>query len=438
MSDEENDTVAPLCTCGAAHNFDDPNTVKSASVRAGGGGSGSSNSQSNRKTPAWLESSFVHLMAPRRPHQQSSSSSTKQNHAHHSQPPHGFLEQHQHMIQLLEAVSSIASGGDDHINNVSLCMDCIDRVAAALETDTQRLYGEINVYNEAVEESKRKEKTIEAISKNALEDTERTYVDEIEMLRQELEAREQELSHLYSLYKEQTEITQQSERFEEQILQEQNSLELQSTVFDDTLQLLSKSLGQVQNEVDRLSIVKLPQTLFDLQVDERGLRYPLINQLRLAYRPKGDVPVTEIQVAWSQATQLLLTLGTLLHYPSSDWKVVPLTNISKLIFRKEIFDLKPGDCRGLMAWNALLDQVTKHAMSYQHSPNNSSSKKQNPPPFTSSPSSIGNTELAHLDQLDHVGWSQVIHRMASNLLWLSDTVSDLVALQVSTVAHGVV
>ena len=429
--EEQHDTVAPLCSCGAAHTFDDTATnANNKAIGANGGGVGGSNSPS-RKTPAWLESSFVHLMAPRRPHPYPSSSNNKQQqqqvHHHHCQPPHGYLEQHQHLLQLMEAVSS---------DDVSLCNDCIDRVAGALETDTQRLYKETNAYNEAVAESKRKEKTtIEMISKKALDNTERAYLDEIEILTQELEAREQELRHLYSLYKEQTEITQQSEVFEQHMLQEKNSLELQSTVFDDTLQIMSKSLAQIQNEVDRLSIVKLPQTLFDLQVDSRGLRYPLINQLRLAYRPKGDVPVTEIQVAWSQATQLLLTLGTLLRYPSSDWKVVPLTDCAKVIYKKEIFNLKPGDCRGLMAWNALLDSVIKHAMS-QPSCTNSNSKR-NPPPFTSSPSSIGNTELAHLDQLDHVGWSTVIHRMASNLLWLSDTVSDLVAFQVSTIAHGV-
>jgi hypothetical protein len=433
MEEEDNDTVAPLCTCGQSshnNNFDDTSNSKASSK---GGGSPS------KKTPAWLESSFVHLMAPRRPRQESSKYSQQQQHqqqhAHHCQPHHGYLEQHQHLLQLLDAVSSSSSSSSSE--EVSLCMDCVDRVAAALETDTQRMYGEINAYHEAVAESKQKQRTInETISKKALEDTERTYMDEIEMIRQEVQAREEELGHLYSLYKEQTEITQQSEVFEEQILQEQNALELQSLAFDDSLQLLSKSLGQIQHEVDRLSMVKLPQTLFDLQVDERGLRYPLINQLRLAYRPKGDVPVSEIQVAWSQATQLLLTLGTLLRYPSSDWKIVPLADCSKLIFRKEIFNLKPGDCRGLMAWNALLDQVIKHAMSMSQQPCQPGSNKDPTPPFPSSPSSIGNTELAHLDQLDHVGWSQVIHRMASNLLWLSECASELVAFQVSTVAHS--
>ena len=87
----------------------------------------------------------------------------------------------------------------------------------------------------------------------------------------------------------------------------------------------------------------------------------------------------------------------------------------------------PGDCRSLMAWNALLDQVLRHTRSI--------TKAAQPPPFGSSSNSIGRTELVALDRNDHVGWSQVIHRMASNLLWLSECVSVRVASQVGTLAH---
>jgi hypothetical protein len=408
LDEEGEDTVAPLCTCGQFTQAED------ASLKLSKSGT------TSKKTPTWLESSFVHLMAPRRTQQSNSS-----RQAHHCQPQHGFLEQQQHLLQLLDATSS---------SNVSLCKDCTDRVAAALEADTQRLYTEAHTYQEAVTDSKQRAKVFEAISKLDLEETERAYQNEIKMLQQEVQGREVELTHLNSLYKEQLEITQQLDIFEDQVQQEQNALELQSKAFDNSAQLLSKTLSKVQNEVDRLSMVKLPLSLFDLQVDERGLRYPLINQLRLAYRPKGDVPVKEIQVAWSQATQLLLILGTLLQYPSSDWKLVPLADCAKLIYRKEIFNLSPGDCRSLMAWNALLDQVVKHACSYSKINN----KKSQPPPFPSSPNSVGNTELVHLDRTDHIGWSQVIHRMASNLLWLSERASELVAMQVSTIAHSIV
>ena len=416
MDDEENETIAPLCTCGQFHSSEVSSKV-------------STGLNTSRKTPAWLESSFVHLMAPRRPLHLSTLTSKHGSQPYHSQ--HGFLEQHQHLEQLLEAASASASPAE-----ISLCSFCTDRVAAALEMDTQRLHAEVSVYKEAVSDTKQRARTFEAISKVSLYEAERAYLDEIAMLQQEVETSEAELSHLTSLLKEQLDVTEDLGAFADQIQQDQNALELQSKAFDDSAKLLTKTLSTVQTEVDQLSIVRLPLSLFDLQVDERGLRYPLINQLRLAFRPKGDASEGEIRAAWSQATQLLLILGTLLQYPSSEWKLVPLADCAKLIYRKEIFNLKPGDCRSLMAWNALLDQVMRHAKTIFAAQQDKNAIKS--PPFPSSPSSIGNTELARLDRTDHVGWSQVIHRMASNLLWLSERVSELVALQVSTLAHSIV
>lgn len=359
-----------------------------------------------------------------------SSFSTNKHSSHPFHVQHGFLEQHQHMEQLLEVASSSASA------EALLCSNCTDRVAAALEADTQRLYAEVTAYNDAVAETRHRARTFEGISKVTLQEAEQAYNDEITMLRQEVEAREAELSHLHILLKEQLKIAEELGDYVDHIHQEQNALELQSKSFDDSAKLLSKTLAKVQEEVDQLSIVRLPLSLFDLQVDERGLRYPLINQLRLAFRPKGDASEGEIRAAWSQATQLLLILGTLLQYPSSEWKLVPLADCAKLIYRKEIFNLKPGDCRSLMAWNALLDQIIRHAKTILAVQQDKLEWKS--PPFPSSPSSIGNTELARLDRTDHVGWSQVIHRMASNLLWLSERVSELVAFQLSTLAHSVV
>ena len=155
-------------------------------------------------------------------------------------------------------------------------------------------------------------------------------------------------------------------------------------------------------------------------------------------------------------------------YHGLDWKLVPLVDCAKLIYRKEIFNLAPGDCRSLMAWNALLDQVVKHALSivgggvinatstssrvggsspiknqsYNRSSSNNKSKKElstSPfPPFSSSATMIGGTEIARLEPSDDVGWSLVIHKMVSNLLWLSNRASDLAATQVSSMAHSVI
>lgn len=402
------------CTCGMYHG------ETSSRLSPVGG------NRTSRKTPNWLESSFVHLATPRSP-QHLTSSIAKQSHVIPTQ--HGFLEPHQHLEELIHAASSTEDS--------SICANCIDRVAAALEADTQRLYAETKAYQDSVKDAKQRAKTFDSISRVDLKDAERAYEDEIAILQQEVESREAELAHLDSLLQEQMKISKELDTFSDNVQLASNSFELQSRSFDDSAKLLSKTLSKVQTEVDQLSIVRLPLSQFDLQVDERGLRYPLINQLRLAFRPKGDATDSEIRAAWSQATQLLLILGTLINYPSSEWKLVPLADCAKLIYRKEIFNLKPGDCRSLMAWNALLDQVIRHAKSL-FSAQQATGKTLKTPPFPSSPSSIGNTELARLDRSDSVGWSQVIHRMASNLLWLTEEVSELVALQVSTLAHSVV
>jgi Apg6 BARA domain len=431
MHDEENDQVTPLCTCGTLQRHLPHHDDHDSSPP------GAKNSPHQR--PTWLESSFVHLMAPRsskrplhHPYEGSGKGTTKtttttDNHHHHS--PHGYLEQHQHLEHLLLAAATAGSLGAD----IPLCSECIDRVAAALDADTQRLQDEIKAYQDTVVDTKTTLKTFESVSKVPLRQAEQAYHEEILMLQQEVEAREAELAHLYRLYKEQLTITDELGEWGDRVHQDQCALELQAKAFDDSAILLSKSLSNIQSEVDQLSMVRLPLSLFDLQVDERGLRYPLINQLRLAFWPKGDATESEIKAAWSQATQLLLVLGTLLQYTSSEWKLVPLSDCAKLIYRKEIFNLKPGDCRSLMAWNALLDQVIRHAKTVF-----SQSLSSQSPPFPSSPSSIGNTELARLDRTDHVSWSHVVHRMASNLLWLSERVSEYVALQVSTLAHSTV
>jgi len=531
----------PICTCGRMSSSDMMMTVAIDNEKLKPVNVSEVGIRTNKKintekiggtktNSVWLDSSFVHLMTPRNNIRTTkdygenlapSQNSYQQIHQGQLYSQHGFLEQHEHLLQLLEAAythvgdiehSNNFAGKKNNINNhdhggeVELCVDCIDRVASALEANTQRLYAEVEVYHSTVQTSKHRSKALQRTTKDVTSagiatnsmlkhtatasqtsnnnnksinnDTiEEAYQEEISMLEREIQARCDELLHYKSIHKEQTQITSELSRLEESLQLKENSLKLQSEAFDNRRHILTKSLSEVQSEVDKLTCVSLPRALFDLQVDQaRGLHYPLINQLRLAFRPKGDVPAKEIQVAWSQATQLLLILGTLLEYPGLDWKLVPLADCAKLIYRKEIFNLVPGDCRSLMAWNALLDQVVKHALSiatgfssnsgnctdsttiprnkhvqYENRIDTKSTEitstrtndphmilKPIPPPYSSSPTMIGFTELARLDPIDHFGWSQVIHRMASNLLWLSNRASNLSATQVSSLTHCVV
>jgi hypothetical protein len=456
--EDSGDTLQPLCTCGQLT----PSSPSKATTSSG----------STKKN--WLESSFVHLMAPApttKGHGRNGSdyvknTKTKQHLERHKQhqrqsSSQAMVEQHQHLLQLLDAA---------HGCETELCVSCIDRVAAVLEADTQRLYSEVNAYQDAVKAAQQRAKPFirndnnSSTRKNNISTTldwpatENGYQREIELLEREVSAKHEELVQLKSLYKEQLAIAKQLDQIDDQRQLEQNALQWQSHTFEDRRQLLTDTLTEVQLEVEKLSLLNIPGALFTLQVDPRGLRYPLINQLRLAFHPKGDVPHQEVRVAWSAATQLLLFCGTLLNYPGKDWKLVPLAETAKLIYRKEIFNLNPGNSRSLMAWNALLDQVVKHALttrnnrnqnqsslqnaqqSNQH--NNSHTSNKNPtssslsaPPFVSSTTTIGGTELARMDPTDHFGWSQVIHRMASNLLWLSNQASDLAVTQVTSMAH---
>mmetsp|Transcript_26419 Transcript_26419/g.62902 ORF Transcript_26419/g.62902 Transcript_26419/m.62902 type:complete len:546 (-) Transcript_26419:312-1949(-) len=504
-TDEQYDQVAPLCTCGHG--------IISSSHLTSGVSSSSSSSSSSPSTGAnttksdtsttgggkWLGSSFIHLVThPRGLGVRTSSTKNNEYDGQHlafdTELTHDFLEQNQHLLQLLNAARGVVKddphggggggsarsgggGGEDGVG-VHLCADCADRVAAALEADTRRLYSEVETYQETVTAAELRAKTLQKqLSTTFMSSTsnsssssssesnptltlaaaEDAYRQELSMLEQEIQAREEELEHLAALYEDHMFLSTRMDEEDEQTEHEQNSLELESESFDYRRQLLTGTLTEVQDEMDKLSIVPLPRALWSLQVDPRGLRYPLINQLRLAFQPKGDVQTQEIQVAWSQATQLLLFLGKLFEYPGQDWKVIPLAPVAKLIYRKEIFNLSPGNTRSLLAWNALLDQVVKYAWSISSSdssnrqqrpshPNKStatgpsSSANYNnlasmPPPFPSTPTSIGDTELARLDRTDHVGWSQVIHRMASNLSWLSDRASERAAMQVASTAN---
>jgi hypothetical protein len=445
--EEGEDTVSPLCTCGQMASMDrNPPKAKN---------------DNNKKKNSWLESSFVHLMAPRygRSNNKTGMNSSPVQQLYHQQPtrdqPHGFWEEYQQAKQLMDAA---------HGCDVELCMDCIDFVSAALEKDTQRLYAEMQAYEDAVHAAQQRSKILRNMDANnnhmKITSTEEAYQQEIDTLRNEVEARQEELAHLKFLFSEQMNISKQLDEMDNCLHLQQNSLEIQSNAFENRRDLLTKSLSEVLEEVDKLSLVSISTALFDLQVDPRGLRYPLINQLRLAFQPKGDVPAEEVQVAWSQATQLLLFLGKLFDYPGTDWKLVPLADCAKLIYRKDIFNLSPGDCRSLMALNALLDQVVRHAIISTHKSfsttgygmgvasgkavrsthgkmrtTNSNNNSVNSPPFPSSPTTIGDAELARLDPNDHFGWSEVIHCMASNLLWLSERGSELAATQVSSMSY---
>jgi Apg6 BARA domain len=366
-----------------------------------------------------------------------------------------------------------------------------DRVEQALEADTERLQTECFTYQEAVRDDDARikgwrqtiqraaifapsgmmhegEEVLSGVSNTAEStmdverNTEEAFRKEVEQLEEACEQHREELAYLRALQREHALNELELDRLQDAIAEEQNVLELESRAFDNDQEQLSRALAEIQDEVERLSSseIRLPATLLHLQVDiERGLRYPLINELRLAYRPKGDVQWKEIQAAWALAAHLLFIIGTLFQFQSQHWRIVPLSHCAKLIYypparseemsgfnagqdasegksRTVVFNLghpKTNGTKALLTWNALLCQVVHHVTSKiaQAVENGILDPAQIPPvPFAISPTNIGGISLTNLDENDDGGWSRVIHFMASDLLWLSECASSYVLQQV--------
>lgn len=366
----------------------------------------------------------------------------------------------------------------------------IVRVEQALEDDTVRLQAECFTYKGAIREDEARVKgwrhavhrAVVVVSSgmqegeevvsgvpNVIEETieaerstEEAYLNEVELLEIACQQHREELARLRAFQKEQRRISLELERAQEAIAVEQNALELEARAFDNDQERLSRTLAECQDEVDRLSAseILLPATLLHLQVDrERGLRYPLINALRLAYRPKGDVQWKEIQAAWALAAHLLLVVGTVFEFQSQHWKIIPLSRCAKLIYhpptrnegmsgfhaehdasegkiRTVIFNLghpKTIGSKALLTWNALLYQLTQHVASkiaFATENGIMDATTVTPIPFEISPTNIGGISLMTLDENDDGGWARVIHFMASDLLWLSKCASSYILQQV--------
>jgi len=188
-----------------------------------------------------------------------------------------------------------------------------------------------------------------------------------------------------------------------------------------------------------------------VRVDPRGLRYPLVNGLRLSHHPKGDLTWGEVDAAWAQAAQLLLFVGGTAGFASRDLRVVPLTSCAKIIevgrggdrrivhsLGKDALESKEdrgeknvsdgaGHIRSMVlslcAFNALLYQLVYHietsVLGAKVGPAPSSSSIERPP-YKMSRYQIGQYDLQRLREGDDPGWSAVVQCIASNLKWLAE------------------
>ena len=457
------------CSCGNFYGVEGTSTESGATI------SFPQNSKQNPSGPRTaLDASFVHLPLYVQEEKPSSLRSPRSSlfHSHYCSTG-GFLESYHHLSALQQAATS-------PLEPPCLCLKCIQRVERAIDADTTRMQDEILAYRDAVKDGEARLKgwkhaiqeaaqlmqgdkvlsTIDGLQSTNDEEWERTeeaFRSEIAVMEETCRQHRDELAHLRSLQREQALALQDLDHIHDLMADEQNALELMARAFDNDQEQHSRVLAKIQGEVGRLSSasIRLPSVLLQLQVDiERGLRYPLINELRLAYRPKGDVQWSEISAAWSLAAHLLLVVGTLFHFQSLHWKIVPLSNCAKLIYhpnddisesgaddgkrkrRAMVYNLghpKAKGSKALLAWNALVHELVQHVSLTMKQACESGifdATKISSLPFEASPTKIGSITLTQLDENDDVGWSRAIHCMASDLLWLSECTSMFVLQEV--------
>lgn len=325
-----------------------------------------------------------------------------------------------------------------------------------MEADLQRLESECHLYRQATrDESTRQASQLRALttthdndtttsrdrsssSESILATMEQTLRLELDRLVEICRQDEAELENLTQLEKEAAAAAQQLDALQWSINEQANALELETHAFENEEQQIQTVLTQVQTEVDRLSSqgIRFPARALDLRIDSRGLRYPLINELRLAYRPKGDVEWQEIQCAWALAAQLLLQSATLLDFQSRHWRIVPLSQCAKIIYHSaennhrgivhNVGHPSSKSCQALMAWNALLFEVVQHALTTLKAgiaKDLLDAKSVEQVPYEQASQKIGGVPLRHLAVDDDASWSRVVHFMSCNLLWLANMAS---------------
>ena len=412
-------------------------------------------------------------------------------------------ERYKHLALLEQAAAAAAANNNDEISlspappPPPMCLECVHRVQQALELDTDRLHAECVVYRQAVKEkelrvqdwkrivgtttattagtataaaeakkddssdddaaatsSTAKSQDNDHSDNNLIQRAKQAFQMEIEILQDTCQQHEEELLHLQSVRKELLRVSQEIDQAEEIMNEERNALALEARAFRNDQEQCHRILSEIHEESERLSspAIRLPSLLLDLRVDkERGLRYPLINDLRLAYRPKGDVQWEEIQAAWSLAAQLLLYVGTIFEFQSRNWRIVPLSSSAKLIYHpsrdntmdKEdsssarirgskgtvVYNLghhKTHNSRALLAWNALLHQLASCVLGKMNQAcDRGLMDTEAIPrlPYEMTSTKIGIIALTELNDSDDTGWSRAIHCMSSNLLWMSDCAS---------------
>jgi hypothetical protein len=433
------------CSCGKnvqhedAHHHD-PHTVASNTIR--------------ESRP--LDSSFVHLPLPPQHGKDLNGINfgTDQLSDEGDLYNQGILNSYRHINTLLQVAEDhlSARSGEDIEMDAHMCLNCVERIASAIEDNTARLEAESDDYDAAVKyEQGKRRRLLKALSisaeinqekgkeddehvefsetwqeENILQNALDTLDDELKRLQIIHEEHKSELQKMDGLLEVQVRIAQTLTEQEDEVLTEFNSLGVDARVFQDIHRHLTYQCHAAEREKFHLSRLQLHSALFRIDVDERGLRYPLINNLRLTHRPKG-ISWLEINAAWSQSAQLLMFVGSTIKFKSKDLRIVPLMSCAKII---EVgsngetrlvhhlgVDFQTSSSEDIIpsvkAFHNLLHQMSVHML------NSKEVDSLDPAPFEVRHSIIGSHDLRHIDARDDVGWSTVIHCIASYMKWMS-------------------
>jgi Apg6 BARA domain len=185
---------------------------------------------------------------------------------------------------------------------------------------------------------------------------------------------------------------------------DENDLEIEARAMSYNQFELTKSLEMFQLELEKLCLIDV--SLYTLEVDETGRRYPKINGFRLAFCPKGDLEWDEIQIAWGQLAQLILSMSIV----PRDWCIIPLTTCAKIIYQKEVFNLGKDISSLASALKVLVRMLESSGRLV---------------PYTIAENMIGDIDIAKLSvNEESPSWSTLIHYLVSNLRHLSKCIAQ--------------
>mmetsp|Transcript_15479 Transcript_15479/g.18868 ORF Transcript_15479/g.18868 Transcript_15479/m.18868 type:complete len:474 (+) Transcript_15479:112-1533(+) len=385
----------------------------------------------------------------------------------------GFMGAHWYMTKLLQVaeknIDSYSDGlvegqakGSGNESSCCLCSSCIQRINNALLEHTEELDSETLSYTDFINEERNKQRRMQKAllinneinadqsiiineakksfigqtqtdeSNTLFESAIQSFQQKCQTLTNACEEHERKLDDLNELLKDQAEISEDLSLKQQELLLEFNSLELDAKIFEDVQRQLTLQCHAAEVERSHLSNVRLHTALFDIVVDERGLRYPLINNLRLSHRPKSDLQWNEINAAWSQASQLIMLVCNEIKFTSTNFGIVPLVSCAKIkevdSTGKNIYHHLGVDTESSMGSKTTTQMIENIIIPLQAFCNllhqmflhiKSSKFDGFMIPFEMSAYTVDKYDLRLLKENDDVSWGDVLHCIACNLQYLA-------------------